>query len=196
MTGKKRFIIILTVIVGFALMIMIISRIGSGTKKDSPTKAKTSISKTVNVTDYADKGSSKVVLTIGGRINGDDQHRSIRITVDSYMRTAEIIQGYEDKVIQTQTAVNNPSAYEKFIFAISRYGFSKERKTTLTDDRGVCPLGQRFVYEIYNDNNLVMRRWATTCGSNGTTAGSPSQLNTLFQRQVTDYSKFVNNVQL
>ena len=180
---------------GFILILMIISRLGSGPKKPSSATKKNTVTNAIDVTKYANS-NSKVILTVDGRINGDDQHRAIRITVDENMRTAEIIQGFEGYVINTQSAVNYPAAYEKFIFAISRYGFSKERKTTLTDDRGVCPLGQRYIYEIYENDRSVMRRWATSCGNLGTLAGNPTQINELFQRQVTDYSKFVSKVQL
>ena len=194
MSGKKRIVIFLTVIVGIVLLVMLISRLGSGSKTSTP-KSTAPVVKAVNVTDFA-KTNSKVVLTIDGRINGDDVHRAVRITVGRDFRTAEVIQGYENKVIKTQTNANNQTAYTDFIYAISRYGFSKERKTTQPDDRGVCPLGQRYIYEIYDGENQVMRRWSASCGSVGTSAISPAQANDLFQKQVTDYFKFVSGVQL
>lgn len=194
MTNRRRLIIFLTVIVGFILLVMIISRIGSSVKK-SNTNKKNTTSKVIDVTKYVNN-NSKVVLTLGGRINGDDAHRAVRITVDSASRTAEIIQGYQGNVINTQTAVNNPDAYEQFIYAIATSGFSKERKTTQTDDRGACPLGQRYVYEIFENDNSVMRRWSTSCGAIGTMGGRQSQINELFKRQITDYSTFTRNIQL
>lgn len=195
MTNRRRLIIILTVIVGFILLVMLISRIGSGSKKAGSKSSKASTSNVVDVTKYVNN-NSKVVLTINGRINGDDVHRSVRISVDSGNRTAEVIQGYQGNVINTQSAINNPDAYEQFIYALATSGFSKERKTTQTDDRGACPLGQRYVYEIYDNNQSVMRRWSTSCGAIGTMGGRQSQINELFQRQITEYSTFTRNVQL
>ncbi len=195
-SGRRRFIVFMTVIVGIILLIMLITRIGSN-KSSTPKTAskKPAVVKPISVTDYAQK-DSKVVLTIDGKINGDDQHRAIRITVSPDFRVAEIIQGYENKVIKTQTDLNNRTAYTDFIYAINRYGFSKERKTASPDDRGACPLGNRYIYEIYDDGNSVMRRWAASCGGIGTSAGSPSQLNDLFQKQVNEYFKFVTGIQL
>lgn len=196
MFGRRKFIIVMTVIVGFVLLTMLITRIGSGNKPTAPkTKKSPAVVKPVSVTEYVQK-DSKVVLTIDGKINGDDQHRAVRITISPDLRVAEVIQGYENKVIKSQTDLNNRTAYTDFLYALNRYGFSKERKTSQADDRGACPLGNRYIYEIYNDGNSVMRRWAASCGGIGTSAGSPAQLNDLFQKQVTEYYKFFTGVQL
>jgi hypothetical protein len=147
----------------------------------------------VVITDYADR-DSKVIYTFDGRINGDDAHRAVRITVSRGSRTVELLQGYQGNVIKSQQFDNNPNAYRTFIYALSRYNFSKVRKTTSTNDNGACPLGYRFIYELYDNNDQKLRLWGSSCDGIGTTAGSISSINLLFQNQITGYNKFVADV--
>lgn len=145
--------------------------------------------------DYAVTDASARV-TIDGRINGDDKHRAVRITVSRNERKVEVIQGYEGNVIQSQSYANNQEAYTNFLSAINRAGFSKERKTADKDERGVCPQGFRYIFELSNTNNGDMRRWSASCVGFGTFGGQTTLVRSLFQAQITDYDKIIAPVQL
>ncbi|MCX6727447.1 MAG: hypothetical protein NTX11_01375 [Candidatus Saccharibacteria bacterium] len=193
MSPRKRFVIFLTAVVGFILILFLIFGKGS-----SNTPKKTDTKKTNNtpssLVDYIDR-DSKVILTVSGRINGDDVHRQIRITVSPTDRVAEVIQGYQNNVIKTQNITNNRQAYDQFMRALARTGFSKERKSSLKDERGICPTGQRYVYEIIDNNDQVSRTWAGQCNAGNSLGNAPLILQ-LFRNQITDYGKFVNGVNL
>ena len=79
--------------------------------------------------------------------------------------------------------------------ALARTGFSKERKSSLQDERGICPTGQRYVYEIIDNNDQVSRTWAGQCNAGNSLGNAPLILQ-LFRNQITDYGKFVNGVNL
>jgi hypothetical protein len=192
MSPRKRFIIFLTVLIGIVLLLMLI--FGRGTNNNAKDTDKPAPVKPVVLTDYADT-NSYVVLTVGGRVNGDDTHRQIRITVSPDNRQVDIIQGYGNNVIDSRSYPNNRSAYDTFIRSINRANFGTERKTSDTDDRGVCPTGQRYIYEVYEDNKQVSRTWAGSCTKGTSQAVSPLVLQ-LFRAQITDYGKFTNNVSL
>lgn len=144
--------------------------------------------------DYAST-SAEVRLTIDGQVNGDDLHRAIRITVGRNQRKLEVIQGYQGNVIDSKTQDNNEPAYDVFLRSINNAGFTKERKTKITDERGVCPAGNRYVYELLNTENNNMRRWSTSCGT-GTFGGQSPLVRTLFQSQITDYETITSTIEL
>lgn len=192
MSPRKRFIIFLTLVIGIVLLLILI--FGSGSKNNQKNTDKPAPVTPVVLTDYVDT-DSYVVLTLDGRINGDDVHRKIRITVGPDSRQIDIIQGYGNNIIDTKSYLNNRRAYDAFIRSLNRLDFAKERKTSMTDDRGVCPTGQRFIYEVYNDNAQVSRTWAGSC-TQGTSRANSALVNQLFRAQITDYSKFTSAVSL
>lgn len=144
--------------------------------------------------------SAETSMTIRGEINGDDVHRSIRITVGQYDRRLDVIAGYQGQVIQTNTFSNNQSAYSEFLYAIKDAGFMLKRKG-VTDAQaqpnGKCPLGNLYTYELNAGGESLSDLWSSSCGSKtGTLGGSSSLLQTLFQNQITNYSQLTSGVQL
>lgn len=191
MSPRRRLIIFLTIAVGLVLLLVLLFGIGSDKKKtEQPaTKATPTV-----LSDYIER-DSRMVLTIDGKINGDDIHRSIRISINKNDRELEVIQGYQNNVIQRNTFVNNINAYDTFVRALQRTNFGKVRNTKQTDERGVCPNGQRYTYEVIDNNENVSRTWSATC-TRGTSLATSTQVLPLFQSQITDYFKLTNNVNL
>lgn len=190
MSPRRRLIIFLTIAVGLVLLLVLIFGIGgnNGQKKtDKPTPSTPAV-----LTDYITP-DSKMVLTTAGKINGDDIYREVRISVDSNSRELQVIQGYQNNVIQTNTFSNNMSAYESFVYALERTGFGKVRKTSQTEERGACATGQRYTFEVYDKGKNVSRTWAGTCSKGTSMAQSPQVLN-LFKAQITGYGKLTNDV--
>ncbi len=179
--------------VGVILIIVLLIWIFSG----SPKKPQTSRTNPLkSLPDYADT-NSEVSLTNDGIVNGDDIHRSIRITVSNSTRVLDVIQGYSDNVIDEHTFSNTSDAYSVFLKAINNYGFStKIPKTKVSDDSsGQCPLGFRYIYNLSQDGGNLFTAWSSTCGT-GNSNGNSSNLLTLFQNQITDYDKLVQHVNL
>ena len=148
-----------------------------------------------HLADFTDNESSSVRWTMQGRLVGDDSYRSVRITVSPTYRRAEILQGYEQKATKTVDLPNNKTAYTNFLIALDNLHFGNERRVQNPDDRGVCPLGNRFIYELYDGDNQKLRLWSDTCvSSEGTMDGQASNIRQIFKAQITDYNRFVSGV--
>jgi hypothetical protein len=135
-------------------------------------------------------------LTIDGPINADQTHEAIQISVGRDQVVYENITGYQGTVVQQQTFANNTNAYANFLVALSRAGFTKGNiSPTLKDERGYCAEGDRYIFELTQDNQTIERFWATNCGPK-TYLGSLDLTLTLFKAQVPDYNKVTQNILL
>lgn len=141
---------------------------------------------------------AQVKLTIDGPINGDQIHEAVRITVDNSDVTFEQIQGYQNTVTNRQTFANNQTAYENFLLALQHAGFTVgNTPANLKDERGYCPLGDRYILEFNQDGNELERFWTTSCGGNlKTFKGNIDLTLTLFQNQVPGYNNLIQNLSL
>jgi len=187
MTPRRRAIIFITAAVGIILLLILF--FGRGGSKPKAPEAKP-----VVLTDYIER-DSRMSLTVGGRIIGDDEHRSIRITVGRGSRQMEVIQGYQNNVIQTHRFDNNQAAYDVFVRALAKTGFGRDRKATQPDERGVCPDSQRYIFEVIDNNDVVSRTWTAGCVK-GTSPANFTSVQTLFRNQITDYAKLARDVRL
>ena len=184
--------IILALLGVIFLIIIIVLLFGGG-----PEKPRTTLGVVLKpLPDYADT-NSEVSLTNDGIVNGDDIHRSIRITVSNDTRILDIIQGYSDTVIDKHTFSNTPDAYSVFLKAINTYGFlSKNAKARVpANPDGQCPLGFRYIYKLSQDGGDIFTAWSSSCNT-GNSSGVSFNLLTLFQNQITDYNKLVQKVNL
>jgi hypothetical protein len=160
---------------------------GGGNKSAKLTSSGFDLTKYIN-------SDSQVVAITDGPINGDDTHRAIRITVDRNMRTIDVVQGYEGKVIVTKSYPNNQKAYNDFMYALARANYGKPRKTDIKTEKGICPTGRRFVFEVFNGVDSISRTWTANCQKGNTTA-VPSRITDLFRRQITDYDEVIKDQQ-
>ncbi len=146
--------------------------------------------------DYANT-DAEIQLTIDGTINSEQLHRSIIINVSRSTNTLQVVQGYQHNVIDTKTFDTNQEAFSKFLFALYRSSFSRSRKTIQPDERGVCPLGNRYIYELKNTpDHKDTRRWSTSCGGSGTFGGPPSLVRQIIELQIPNYPNLVSKVVL
>ncbi|TXG78126.1 hypothetical protein E6P97_00300 [Patescibacteria group bacterium] len=147
------------------------------------------------LTDYATSSTARAVFTTHGRIVGDDQFRSIRITVTRDQRKVEILDGYTGRVQSSKTFVNNEAAFSEFLWALKNAGFSATREVKISDDRGVCPQGFRYIYEAKDGGDSIGRSWSTSCtNKDGTFNGNATSVRNLFRGQITDYNDIVAGV--
>jgi predicted PurR-regulated permease PerM len=168
-----------------ALIILIISG-GSKTNKTLP--------KTLDSYSNTD---AEVSLTIVGPITADQLHQSINITISNSTSTYEQLQGYQGQVTNLQTFPNNVNSFTEFLFALERAGFTDGNKSTaLQNDQGYCPLGDRYIFELTQDNQQLERYWSTNCGGTQTYLGQLDLTLSLFQNQIPNYSTLSGSVAL
>ena len=136
-----------------------------------------------------------VRMTIDGPINADQNHQAVRVTVGRDDVTFEQIQGYQGNVVNEQTFSNNEPAYENFLLALAHAGYTQGNKSSaLKDERGYCPLGDRYVFELTQEDQEIERYWATGCGSPKTYLGVLSLTIQLFENQVPGYTDLTQHV--
>jgi len=140
------------------------------------------------LTDYSET-ETVMQLTIDGAVKSDQEHRAVRITIGRDQNMIETIQGYQGHVLKSQTYPNNEDSYYVFLRAIQLLGYTKgDPDTAKSDERGVCPLGRRYIFEVVTGSASVQRYWSTSCGR-GTFKGVPGNTRKLFQLQIPDYGK-------
>lgn len=147
------------------------------------------------LTDYIDR-DSYVELTIMGRVTADENHRVIKISVASNERVFVVLTGYQNNILKFQRYDNNSAAYNDFMHALSLSGFTRTRRTANTNAAGVCPFGQRYIYDLYDASERVQNLWSASCGGVGTSGANKVNVNRLFQSQIPDYDKLTSDVRL
>jgi len=169
------------------LFLLLYLLLHGGGKAKVPTTQKTLIS-------YAST-DAQVKLTIDGPINSEQEHKAVRITVDQTQVTFEQIQGYQNNVVNQQSFTSNQDAYANFLAALQHAGFTLGSKNpALKDERGYCPLGERYIFELNQDGDELERYWATSCGKPASFEGSYPLVLQLFQAQVPGYAQLTQNL--
>lgn len=152
-------------------------------------------SQTSSQQKFSDR-TTKVRFITDGAIVGLERHRSIRITVDQSNRTLEVLRGYNEEVIRSQEFANDSAAFTKFLIALDTMGYSKENPKVSKDERGVCPLGNRYIYEATYKSGDPLRTWSSSCNTAGRFQGNTANVQQLFRNQIPEYSKLVADVNL
>lgn len=145
--------------------------------------------------EYATKNSSVSQLTVGPVV-GEEEQRSINIVVTPSERRLEILSGFGQTVVSTQSFPNTQVAYEAFLSALGGQDFLRSKETPVKDPRSVCPTGNRFEYMLLNDSQQVSNLWSVSCDRTGTFNGQGPIIRSLFQAQIPDYSTLVGNVNI
>lgn len=196
MYGRTRYVIIGLVVILVFLLGLVLLRAGrsNNDQAGSPdTTADTAPPK--QISDY-NTPSSMVRLTMDGSVNADQTHRMIRITISQNQTNLDVFQGYQYNLLNSKTYSNNKDAYNDFLFGLRNADFDKNRNTKQTNYAGMCQLGIRYIYEIFDQNKQVSSRWSASCGSMGTFGGKTGLVNTLFKAQIPDYPALTKGVEL
>lgn len=148
------------------------------------------------MTSYSNQGAV-VSLTTRGRLVGETERRAVRVSVSPTERRVEILEGYNETVVRTQTYANTQAGYDNFLHAMDLNGFSRTKKPAVTDERGVCPSGNQYIYDVSVGGSRPVHSWSTSCTvAEGTFAGVASTIRALFQAQIPDYNAQVSSVRL
>lgn len=180
-------VFILLIIVGLILIFR-----GSGDKPQTTNKPPVILP----LPQYATTNAA-VSMTLDGRVNGEDLHRAIRITVNRDVRTVETIQGYSGRVIDSRSQPNNSDAYEVFLRSINNSGFMTRLKNAKVpeDPSGQCPTGFRTIFILEKDTKPLSNLWTSDCGV-GNFGGNLDLIQELFRLQITNYEDLTATVEL
>ncbi len=145
--------------------------------------------------DYA-KTQTVVRMTVSGRVNANQEHRSATITIGRSANVFQLIHGYENDVRETRSYPSNENAYATFLRALDLQGYTKGNDNkALEDSRGFCPTGRVYTFEIITGSATVQKFWTSTCGG-GTFKGNTNTIRTLFRDQIPDYNKLISGTGL
>jgi len=190
MNGGKNtryFFGLMITIVLIIILIVVIMHGGNGTKTKVPTTSKT--------LDSYSSTDATVRMTIDGPVTSNQQHRQIQITVGKSDTTYQEIQSYDGTVTNSHTYANSQAAYGVFLRSLSYAGFTKgNTSSSLADERGYCPLGNRYIFELIQNGKNIERFWATSCGNPRSYGGNVPLTLKLFEDQVPDYTTVRQNV--
>lgn len=186
-----RYVIGALISVGLIIVIIVLIFTGGGNDNNPAT------SKPVNLTSLADSGAS-VQLVTKGQISADKTHREITITIGENTSNLDVIQGYQNHVINSHHINNNQASYTAFLHALELAGFNQGDTSGDQDERGHCALGQRYLYKVIDSSGKVSQRfWSDTCSSSvGTFKGNGGLIRQLFQLQIPKYSDYTSDVDL
>ena len=141
----------------------------------------------LNLSSLAQNSDTMMRLTIDGPINADQKHVGVRVTVSAAETQMEAYHGYQNNVTNQKTYGNNQDAYNNFLHALQLAGFTRgSTDPKRADERGYCPLGNRYVFEVVHGADDQQRFWSSSCGQ-GNFGGKTSLVLTLFRQQVPDY---------
>lgn len=170
------------------IIVLIILLFSGGEKSKVPNTTKT-------LTDYAST-DAQVSMTIAGPINAVSEHQELRVIVDRNNVTYQQIAGYDSEVVNTQIFTNTDSAYDAFLHALQHAGFTRGDNTpALRDDVGYCSTGQRYIFELDENDKNLQRYWASSCGKPKTYLGALNLTLTLFKAQVPGYENLTSSLQ-
>lgn len=136
---------------------------------------------------------AEIVFTNDGPVNANSEHRAVRITADRNNVSYEELKGYNGEVIKQERYENTTEAYEVFLKALARAGYTKgNNDAALADVEGRCPFGNRYVFELKQDGRNLQRYWATSCGDK-TYGGNVTATIRLINAQVPNFEELINS---
>lgn len=186
--------VIITIVAVFAVFLLV-AWVVSWFTGDSDSQVLSTTEK-VSLAASADTELVTRVTTYGKIINEED-YRSIRISVSRNKRTLEVMAGYNNVVTERKTYKNNQAAFESFLLALEKQGFTKSREGVTDDERGYCASSTRIVYEVLGNIDNQQRLWSASCAKKHQTFdGDSSDVQKLFKAQIPDYSDLTRGVKL
>ena len=157
---------------------------------------KSPLKQEIVLSDYAGTDAT-AIYHVSGEIQAKEEHREIRISVNRNERVFEVISGYDGKVIARKTFPNSSDAFEEFMYALERAGFTDDRNSEFDTVKGVCPKGTRSEYVLSKQGAELSRLWSTSCSrKDGSFAGERRLVRDLFQNQILNYRDLTRDVSL
>lgn len=139
--------------------------------------------------------AAKFSLIEQGPIVAEEEHYRVNITIGRDSREIVVYRGYDEVKVASKTFSNSQGAFEEFLSAIDRAGFTTVRRTSLDSEAGLCPTRRRYVLES-NYDNKEFRRWTTDCREKGDFGGVFATIRTLFRNQIPNYNSFISETRV
>jgi len=175
----RAFRIFIFILISIGLVWLTVILIGKALSSPSTTTTST----VQSLVRYDTPGTDFVML-IDGPVQADQTHQSLRITVSQSENVVELMNGYEGQVINRQSFESNSTAFATFLKSLDKIGFSRAvSKSVSSDERGYCPLQNRFIYTIEENGAQKQRAWTSTCRI-GNYTGDQSMTRRLFINQI------------
>jgi hypothetical protein len=181
-------------LVGFLVIMAIVIGGGFILVRNFSGQAQTSTPRTELVSIASTDAVTK--MTIYGPITDDQSHYEVKVTIGRTANSIDVIKGYQGQVIQSKTFNNNEPGYAAFLRAIDLLGYTQQKGSESDqDNRGVCPTGSVYTFEVVGSETLQQKTWTSTCGG-GTFGGKVDPINQLFRKQIPDYSGITKEARL
>lgn len=165
------------------LFVLLFNRVFSG---DTTTETTTTNTPTELVA-YANTDTIATAY-IDGPVEADSEHESIRISVGRAQTKIELMRGYDEQVVEQYSSPNNSTSYANLLKSLDKARFDAPVSKAVTDDeRGSCPLRNRYIYTLENGSQTIMRAWTSSCGT-GNFNGNRTLVQQLFVEQIPEES--------
>lgn len=182
-----RYVVAFLITIGLIVLIFVLLLRGTGT---NPSRQQ------LDLASYASNPASRAQLIIDGPEVSQQEHQGVTIDVTQADVTFTVYQGYEQTAINALTFANNQPGYAVFLLALKHADFTKGNSNKdVSDERGYCPSGTRYVMSFYDGNDQLLRYWKTSCG-NGTFRGNLNTVLFMFRGHVPNYYRLTNGVRL
>lgn len=176
------------IILLFVIIFMIVKGGGGDSKGKVPETQKA-------LTSYSNNDDITVTAHTIGPITAPENHNEIEINVTNTQATINIINGYDDNIVNSRSYPLTTEAFSEFLSALDKAGFTNgNTDEKLKDDSGYCATGQRYIFSIRDGANEIQRFWTTSCGGTKTYKGNRSATLSLFQNQIPNYGDLTQDV--
>lgn len=180
-------------VIGFGLLIVLLFIVifmivrGGGSDEAEVIETKRAL------TSYVSDANVTLVQTTVGPIVAAQNHTETQIRITNQNATLDVMQGYDGNVIASRTHAISTAAFGELLSALEKVGFTEgDTDKSLENDKGYCPTGERYIFEIREGSKTVQRFWSTSCRGDKTFLGSAGSVIALFQEQIPDYSEVTN----
>lgn len=144
---------------------------------------------------YATDPNASVSLLIDGPETGPSSHNQALIKVDNSKISLVIYQGYNNQVVKQESFANTSASFHVFLRSLEFADYTKfTNNPSLSQASGVCPTGDRYIFETIINNQTTERAWTTNCsGLPATFLGNFSLAFQQFTSQVPNYNSYTAN---
>lgn len=177
---------LLIIVAAVAVAVLVsIARIIFFSDSNNTNTSQTSIDKVAIINNTS---TDRVVrMIVRGAIVADEDFRSYQIQISPNERTLTVYQGYLGQPINNITLGNNTTAYEQFVYALSKANLVKGTELTgdKNDRRGICSAGFVYEFQVLKADKSQIQLWTSSCsGSRGSLDANLDQLTNLFEAQI------------
>ncbi len=198
-SGLQRLIpivlVIIIVVIALAALVSLARTLFFSGSSPAPTPAVNSAKEAlINIAS-----DHSVRMTVRGPIVANENFHSYTITASPDTRNMTTYVGYIGQQVDNSQLVNNPPAYEQFVYALNRLNLMEGTVPDgdANDTRGICATGMLFEFEVLQGSNSLRKLWTTSCRSAiGSLTANRAQVTKLFQTQIPDFGKLVGKVNL